>query len=745
MRKKLLTSTAILMMIVILLTPTGQGRSQTQAPTVSQIRNFLAWHPLITVPGAEVLDVTLQGEALIIDLSQEVLPDRKYDEAIFTQLQKDLNLAFQIDFFFMTTFKVEGKLLEDWGRAEPSALSAAKDFSASTPTTGAPLSGIKIAIAPGHGLFWSETWSQWAYQRGEYYGIREDLVNSEIIRYLNAALLNQGATVITLREMDPNARIGVTGYPAWHEAARQYLIYEGAPSWVWNSSNTNYNRDIRARPYGANYYEADLLINLHNNGYNGTLSGTETYYDTNNHPDSPTLAAIVHNSIINLIRSEYDPDWIDRNVRASDSGYGEINYAHMPAILIELAFMDKQVPDNAYLQDEVFKQLAAKAITLGICEFYDVTCDDIPITLPTIQESPTLNPAFGSGVCDSGWYRFPNQRGQYAYLALNAQNANQSTHQAFWQPVIALNGLYQVEAFIPDHGPITWDCPGISVISDTAQATYRITHANGVTDVTADQGLMANGWLDLGAHYFEYGSNARVQLTDLTGEAAQSTMVSFSALRFTLIGDGATPFYNTAWLNSNYLTQGADTPVENIRNFLKLVGSCLADPIEDADGVVMDIPAVIFQASINRGINPRILLAIMENEQSALTQCPDPTALANLMGLSPANTARQQIDNTALLLRNALDALNANGQTPNGWSTGSVKITQDNVAVTPANNAITVLFDIHPFAGLTWGGELPEENGLSGFYDVWQTYAFNLPLPSQEPLRFYFPLLLQEN
>jgi N-acetylmuramoyl-L-alanine amidase len=135
----------------------------------------------------------------------------------------------------------------------------------------------------------------------------------------------------------------------------------------------------------ANYYGADIFISLHNNGWDGTLTGTETYYDYDNHPLSPLLATSVHNRIINTIRDQYDLDWWSRGVKKSYDAYGEINYAQMPAILIELAFMDTFYPDNTYLRDEAFKIIAAKAIVAGICDFRGVTCPDISVVPPELN------------------------------------------------------------------------------------------------------------------------------------------------------------------------------------------------------------------------------------------------------------------------------------------------------------------------------------------------------------------------
>ena len=374
--------------VALLLSYFGAPRfvqSQTAIPDESQITSFLNEHPLLVDNGASVLEVYFLGEALVIDLSQEVLPDGEYDEEIFTQLLDDLDDAFDINMRFMTTFKVEGQTLDYWGQPTPNIEELLPAPTILESSRSGPLSGVRIALSPGHGKYWNEDYDAWFWQRSDWFGIREDTLNSEILRYVQIALRNQGAVVIELRQMNPYAGIGISGFPKWYEGSRQYAISLGLPASIYDGSNSNYNSDIRARPYMANLFDADIFISLHNNGWDGTLTGTETYYDNDNHGGSPVLARYVHTKIINTIRSQYDPDWTDRNYKISYGAYGEINYAEMPAILIELAFMDTQYPDNTYLHDEGFKILAAKAIVGGICDFRNVSCPNISVIPPELN------------------------------------------------------------------------------------------------------------------------------------------------------------------------------------------------------------------------------------------------------------------------------------------------------------------------------------------------------------------------
>jgi N-acetylmuramoyl-L-alanine amidase len=543
------------------------------------------------------------------------------------------------------------------------------------------------------------------------------------MRYLQAALQNQGATVIQLRELDPNARTGVTGYPAWHEDARQYAISLGLPEWIWNGSNNNYNSDIRTRPYMANYYGADVLISLHNNGWNGELRGTETYWDHDNNSGSQSLANAIHNSIINTMTSTYGY-WTNRGVKKSIDAYGEINYAQMPAALVELAFMDNYY-DNQLLHRESFKLLAANAIADGICDFLGVVCNTVDTTL----ETPTLSPSYSGDMCDSGWHQYTNDRGYNAYLALNVNEAAQSSHTATWTPSLSTSGEYLVEAYIPSHNAINWSCPTKTIDRDSAYATYTINHANGATEAYLNQADAAGTWATLGTFHFDDDTTSSITLSDVTGELAQTVTISASAIRFTLVDQVGVPFYNTEWLPETWSNDRVDVPVSDVRAFMEFYGSCLEDPILDYDDVEIDVPALVQQAAADNQISPKLLLAIMEAEQGALSTCPSGDALANLMGLSPASTARDQIAAAGAQLGAALSYLNTNGVTPNGWAAGVAKLTQDGVSVTPANDSIALLFDYFQNAGETWGGDTPGETGVWGAYIAYRDFHLEVPLP----------------
>lgn len=150
---------------------------------------------------------------------------------------------------------------------------------------------------------------------------------------------------------------------------------------------------------------------------------------------------------------------------------------------------------------------------------------------------PVLTPSYGA-ICSTGWYGFTTQLGLNAYLTLNTNDPGQSTNSGRWTPNLPRAGNYRVEAYIPDHDPMTWPCTGHYISWDTSDARYQVHHKEGTASVTGNQSPLANQWLDLGVFYFDAGTVGYVELTDLNSESNLSHFVSFSAMRFTLQEDG---------------------------------------------------------------------------------------------------------------------------------------------------------------------------------------------------------------
>ena len=343
-----------------------------------------------------------------------------------------------------------------------------------------PLAGRRVVISPGHGYYFNES-SRWVLQRDPYFGIVEDFVNHDIVTELNASLLAIGTDVYSTRNLDRNAGLGESGFPKWQEAARYHLKAIGAPDSVWNGTGSgHFSQDINSRPRYANFLNAELLVSVHNNGGLGT--GTETWYETNNASatQSKRLADLVHAAVITAIRRDYDPSWTDRRVKGAAGTYGENSVATRPAIIVEIAFMDRQTPDNAALQSDRFKRIVATAIRDGIREFLTGPPPAPPATLLVPGETTAINLSWEDRSFDETGFRIERQSspgGPWSTLATVA--ANVTSHRdatvlagaVYVYRVISFNAAGDANAFSNEVTASVAATPALSLAAVTPSTT----------------------------------------------------------------------------------------------------------------------------------------------------------------------------------------------------------------------------------------------------------------------------------
>jgi N-acetylmuramoyl-L-alanine amidase len=345
-------------------------------------------------PRLQLHDARVEGNRITIDFSREAhrfdFGSHKFEDALsriyFAAGEAVLGRFSHIEFVTL----IEGTPLRYW-LAYPDAfaktnVARGKQQGTFVPKAGSSaISGRRVAISPGHGYYFDA--GAWKLQRDFYSGIVEDFVNSDIVIYLNQFLQSGGAIVRPARNLNKVAGNGISQNPKWQESAREHIRALGVPADVWDSSTVDINDDIRARPLYANWLDAgaanaDALVSVHNNGGGGT--GTESLYDTTNgqQVESRKLADAVHKKLVDTIRAKYDAAWVDRGVKGFDGSYGENRLATRPAVIVEIAFMDRPTPDNAALRDEKFKSLAAEAISQGITDYFASLADNVAPSTP---------------------------------------------------------------------------------------------------------------------------------------------------------------------------------------------------------------------------------------------------------------------------------------------------------------------------------------------------------------------------
>jgi N-acetylmuramoyl-L-alanine amidase len=269
------------------------------------------------------------------------------------------------------------------------------------------ISGAKIMLNPGHGYTQLAT-GNWKYQRpippsdGAF--LHEDPNNLEMAVPMASALTVVGSLVSSVRDLNLNTSVGISGLETWKEAARHHVQALGVPDHVWNSegnklnNDCNQGRDIRVRPFYANYLGVDALIGLHSNAsVDSSIRGTRVYYNTeaftNDIPNeslvqSIDLARDLGNSIVTAIRQDRaDLNWGDP-IFVGSNQYGETGYAKMPAIIIEVGFHTNPV-DAAAMTDPIFRTTLARGIKNGLEQFFGpaIPIPNVPTGLTAAMSS----------------------------------------------------------------------------------------------------------------------------------------------------------------------------------------------------------------------------------------------------------------------------------------------------------------------------------------------------------------------
>ena len=411
-------------------------------------------------PGTRVLSVELRDGRAVVELSADAVAQGLGDEQS-DEMTRELLAG--LDFFTEVReveVLVEGQELWKYlpESSKPPAAEARSFAPARTPldALSLELQGKKIALHPSHGSYWNNTTRRWVraqrtltgpnprtgipsgwtgstytpsdeyfWSRGFQWGsIYEDDITIHVMRFMKEYLESSGAQVFLSRELADDAGLydyNGFGYPnasfplPKKQVASKYFLEEhGVPRWVWDEPglSAQSDKDIRARPYYANYVGADLSLSLHTNAFgDGGARGTETFWYTAKYPhlqeSSKRFATALNDATVKSIREYFDDSygrqayvnpypaqrvpewpyyspyptpfdyggysrWNDRGVKTSN--LGELREAQVPAALIELAFHDswKWYPDNLFLQDPIFQATSAWGMYEGVCRYFGI-------------------------------------------------------------------------------------------------------------------------------------------------------------------------------------------------------------------------------------------------------------------------------------------------------------------------------------------------------------------------------------
>ncbi len=212
--------------------------------------------------------------------------------------------------------------------------------------------------------------------------------------------------------------------------------------------------------------------------------------------------------------------------------------------------------------------------------------------------------------------------------------------------------------------------------------------------------------------------------------------IIFILLVFALL---AMPYSNVfgAQFNPNYIISDYELEDYNslseeaIQRFLESKGSFLAIFTEVVKGERKTASKIIFEEAQVYRINPKVILAMLQKEQSLITSSsPSQDQLDWATGFGMTDSSRKsdprlaplkgfynQVTNFAEKVRvNYLRDLQSLGRTFTGWGPGITKTTLDGFQTTPANNATAVLYTYNPWRG---GGRI---GANYNFWRIWQRY-----------------------
>lgn len=173
----------------------------------------------------------------------------------------------------------------------------------------------------------------------------------------NASGVDTGAVGFGLKEQDITVQIGVI--------LRDLLTKNGQTVKMSRESITDTISDsltgsLAARYNGANSWDADIFVSIHCNSANTKAYGCETYcYSLDS--DGGRLAKCVQNHL------PKETGRADRGVKTAE--FAVLKYTTMPAILVEIAFIDNY-DDNKFMASESGKRAFATAIYKGICDYF---------------------------------------------------------------------------------------------------------------------------------------------------------------------------------------------------------------------------------------------------------------------------------------------------------------------------------------------------------------------------------------
>jgi len=261
----------------------------------------------------------------------------------------------------------------------------------------------------------------------------------------------------------------------------------GGGSWSTRMSRTTDTFiSLAGRVNDANSWGAARFMSIHQNAFNSSANGTETF-SYQNGTNSANLR--------DWVQSEAIQAWGLVNRGSKTANFYVLRNTSMPAILTEMGFVDSPT-DHPYCVSNFWCSVYALGMLYGAQQHYGISEYEPGASVPDIIVDNT-----DSGYNDSSnWFTGTYASGYYGSNYGGRLTAFTSD-AATWSANVTTGGSYEVFT--------RWTAGS----TRASAAPYIVYHTGGSTVVYADQTTNNGTWVSLGTYNLATGTSTRVALS----------------------------------------------------------------------------------------------------------------------------------------------------------------------------------------------------------------------------------------
>jgi hypothetical protein len=275
----------------------------------------------------------------------------------------------------------------------------------------------------------------------------------------------------------------------------------------------DYDVSLQARTDYANSWGFNWFISIHENAFDTSVQGTETFCGSLS-PEDPSyqLALPVQNGILDAY------GYTDRGVK--DGSYLHvIRETAMPAILGEGSFLDY---DGQWNESYLYAFNVNDHVGLQSWAYANGICEHLGLEAPSYGNGVILidNLSPGFAVDDSLEWEIVYSGAPWMMNCRTAEAAYERT--ASWTSLIPVNGLF------------TLSCWWTSGSDRSSSVCCRVFHSGGYSDVFVNQLTGGGEWVSLGSFVFD--GECTVQI--LGSQSGAGVIVADAVKLMPLLGTG---------------------------------------------------------------------------------------------------------------------------------------------------------------------------------------------------------------